>query len=170
MEKRVVFRLCHAAAAGGDHRSGLFAKLGEYHCLTLAKARLPLGLKDCGDRDTRRLYKLRVCLQAHEVDSLAPGQDRDTFSIDNFTGWLDWAAQKRLGMDIAPVYYSHPKLDMGLSLSHPDAMYNLGLLLMEGDGIGQDYKQAMELFGRAAELGVEDAADALKLVRKQLGV
>ena len=49
-------------------------------------------------------------------------------------------------------------------------MYNLGLLLMEGDGIGQDYKQAMELFGRAAELGVEDAADALKLVRKQLGV
>jgi L-rhamnose isomerase len=64
---------------------------------------------------------LRVCLQAHEVDSLAPGQDRDTFSIDNFTGWLDWAAQKRLGMDIAPVYYSHPKLDMGLSLSHPDA-------------------------------------------------
>ncbi|MBQ4411314.1 MAG: sel1 repeat family protein [Candidatus Methanomethylophilus sp.] len=53
---------------------------------------------------------------------------------------------------------------------HPDAMYNLGLLLMEGDGIGQDYKQAMELFGRAAELGVEDAADALKLVRKQLGV
>ena len=65
--------------------------------------------------------KLRVCLQAHEVDKLAPGQDRDTFTIDNFTGWLDWAAEKHLGMDIAPVYYSHPKLDMGLSLSHPDA-------------------------------------------------
>ncbi len=65
--------------------------------------------------------KLRVCLQAHEVDTLAPGQDRDTFTIDNFTGWLDWAAEKHLGMDIAPVYYSHPKLDMGLSLSHPDA-------------------------------------------------
>ena len=49
-------------------------------------------------------------------------------------------------------------------------MYNLGLLLMEGDGVEQEYKQALELFGKAAEMGVTDAADALKLVRKQLGV
>ena len=65
--------------------------------------------------------KLRVCLQAHEVDNLKPGQDRDTFTIENFSNWLDWAADRKLGLDIAPVYYSHPKLDMGLSLSHPDA-------------------------------------------------
>ena len=64
--------------------------------------------------------KLRVCLQAHEVDKILPGQDRDTFSIDNYRGWLDWAADRKLGMDIAPVYYSHPKLKDGLSLSHPD--------------------------------------------------
>lgn len=64
---------------------------------------------------------LRVCLQGHEVDSIKPGQDRDTFTIENFSGWLDWAAQKHLGMDIAPAYYSHPKLKDGLSLSHPDA-------------------------------------------------
>jgi L-rhamnose isomerase len=65
--------------------------------------------------------KLRVCLQAHEVDCLKPGQDRDSFTIENFANWLDWAADRKLGLDIAPVYYSHPKLDMGLSLSHPDA-------------------------------------------------
>ena len=65
--------------------------------------------------------RLRVCLQAHEVDRIFPGQDRDAFTLDNFSGWLDWAAAKGLGMDIAPAYYSHPKLDMGLSLSHPDA-------------------------------------------------
>ena len=64
--------------------------------------------------------KLRVCLQAHEVDCLKPGQDRDTFTIENFANWLDWADEHKLGLDIAPVYYSHPKLDMGLSLSHPD--------------------------------------------------
>ncbi len=65
--------------------------------------------------------RLRVCLQGHEVDKVFPGKDRDAFTLDNFSGWLDWAAEKGLGMDIAPAYYSHPKLDMGLSLSHPDA-------------------------------------------------
>ena len=62
----------------------------------------------------------KLCLQAHEVDCLKPGQDRDTFTIENFANWLDWADEHKLGLDIAPVYYSHPKLDMGLSLSHPD--------------------------------------------------
>ncbi len=65
--------------------------------------------------------KLRVCLQGHEVDKINPGQDRDTFTLDNFSGWLDWAAERKLGLDIAPAYYSHPKLKNGLSLSSPDA-------------------------------------------------
>jgi len=64
--------------------------------------------------------KLRVCLQGHEMDMLRPGQDRDTLDIENFAGWLDWAADRKIGMDIAPAFYSHPKLDRGLSLSHPD--------------------------------------------------
>ncbi|MBP5641407.1 MAG: L-rhamnose isomerase [Victivallales bacterium] len=64
--------------------------------------------------------KLRVCLQGHEVDTMFPGRDRDAFTLENFSGWLDWAADKKLGLDIAPAYYSHPKLDHGLSLSHPD--------------------------------------------------
>ena len=62
----------------------------------------------------------RVCLQGHEVDRMTPGRDRDAFTLENFTGWLDWAAERRLGMDIAPAYYSHPKLVNGLSLSNPD--------------------------------------------------
>ncbi|MBO7741322.1 MAG: L-rhamnose isomerase [Victivallales bacterium] len=65
--------------------------------------------------------KLRVCLQGHQVDCLEAGQDRDSYSMKNFAGWLEWAKQKKLGMDIAPAYYGHPKLDNGLSLSHPDA-------------------------------------------------
>lgn len=64
--------------------------------------------------------KLRVCLQGHQVDRMFPGVDRDAFSLDNFSSWLDWAADKQLGLDIAPAYYSHPKLVHGLSLSHPD--------------------------------------------------
>ena len=63
----------------------------------------------------------RVCLQGHEVDKMIPGVDRDGFTIENFSGWLDWAKEQKIGMDIAPAFYSHPKLDHGLSLSHPDA-------------------------------------------------
>ncbi|MBQ7396792.1 MAG: L-rhamnose isomerase [Lentisphaeria bacterium] len=62
----------------------------------------------------------RVCLQGHQVDKMIPGVDRDGFSIENFSDWLGWAQEKSIGMDIAPCYYSHPKLDHGLSLSHPD--------------------------------------------------
>ncbi len=63
----------------------------------------------------------RVNLQGHEVDRMLPGQDRDSLTLENFSDWLDWAADRKLGLDIAPAYYSHPKLDHGLSLSHPDA-------------------------------------------------
>jgi len=62
----------------------------------------------------------KVCLQGHEVDVMFPGVDRDAFTIENFAGWRDWARERGIGMDIAPAYYSHPKLDHGLSLSHPD--------------------------------------------------
>ena len=63
--------------------------------------------------------KLRDGLQGHEVDKISPGQDRDSFNEENFAEWLDWAEAKRLGLDIAPAYYSHPNLKHGLSLSHP---------------------------------------------------
>ena len=62
----------------------------------------------------------RVNLQAHEVDCVLPGQDRDALEERNFAQWLQWAKERRLGLDLAPAYYSHPKLDHGLSLSHPD--------------------------------------------------
>ncbi len=64
--------------------------------------------------------KHRVCLQGHQVDKMLPGVDRDGFTIENFQSWLDWAAGKKIGLDIAPVFYSHEKLDHGFSLSHPD--------------------------------------------------
>ena len=63
----------------------------------------------------------RVCLQGHQIDRVVPGVDRDAFTIEQFSGWLAWAKAKGLGLDIAPAFYSHPKLDHGLSLSHPDA-------------------------------------------------
>ncbi|MPM37748.1 L-rhamnose isomerase [bioreactor metagenome] len=65
--------------------------------------------------------KNRVCLQGHEVDRMFPGVDRDAFTIDNFRDWQAWGKEHRMTIDIAPAFYAHPKLDHGLSLSHPDA-------------------------------------------------
>lgn len=63
----------------------------------------------------------RVCLQAHQIDKVVSGVDRDEFTVEQFAGWLAWAKAKKMGLDLAPAFYSHPKLDHGLSLSHPDA-------------------------------------------------
>ena len=60
----------------------------------------------------------RVCLQGHQVDRMLPGADRDAFTIENFSAWLDWAKQNRLGLDIAPAFYSHPKLASGAVYVH----------------------------------------------------
>ncbi len=64
--------------------------------------------------------KHKVGLQGHQVDKMFPGVDRDAFSIENFRSWLDWAKEKKIGLDIAPAFYGHNKLDHNLSLSHPD--------------------------------------------------
>lgn len=63
----------------------------------------------------------RVCIQAHQVDQMFPGVDRDAFSIDNFSGWLAWSMAEKLPIDIAPAFYSHPKFDHNMSLSHHDS-------------------------------------------------
>jgi len=62
----------------------------------------------------------RVGLQGHQVDKMFKGVDRDGFTIDNFSGWLDWAKSKKIHLDIAPAFYGHPKLVNNLSLSHSD--------------------------------------------------
>ena len=63
----------------------------------------------------------RVGLQGHQVDRMFPGVDRDGFTIENFRSWLDWAKAKKIGLDIAPAFYGHDKLDHNLSLAHPDS-------------------------------------------------
>lgn len=62
----------------------------------------------------------RVGLQGHQVDRMFPGVDRDAFTADNFRSWIDWAKSKKIGLDIAPAFYGHDRLDHNLSLAHPD--------------------------------------------------
>ena len=47
---------------------------------------------------------LRVNLQAHEVDKMFPGQDRDTLTIENYAGWLAWAQERKIGHSAIPYH------------------------------------------------------------------
>ena len=87
------------------------------------RARTPDELRDDLDVALKLIPgRHRVNLQGHQVDKMLPGVDRDGFTLENFTGWLDWAVDRKLqGLDLAPAFYSHRNLKDGLSLSHPDA-------------------------------------------------
>ncbi len=47
--------------------------------------------------------------------------ERDAYSIEHFQGWVDWAKQRRLGLDFNPTFFSHPLARDGRTLTHPDA-------------------------------------------------
>jgi L-rhamnose isomerase len=45
--------------------------------------------------------------------------DRDQIEAKHFTGWIDWAKAKGMGMDFNPTCFAHPKAADGFTLSHP---------------------------------------------------
>jgi len=46
--------------------------------------------------------------------------DRDMIEPEHFSGWGDWAAEKGIGLDFNPTYFSHPKSADGYTLSSAD--------------------------------------------------
>ncbi len=48
------------------------------------------------------------------------GADRDRLEPKHFARWVDFAKQRGLGIDFNPTFFSHPKADDNLTLSHPD--------------------------------------------------
>ncbi|RMG00299.1 MAG: L-rhamnose isomerase [Planctomycetota bacterium] len=46
--------------------------------------------------------------------------DRDAIGPEHFSGWMDWAAERKIGIDFNPTYFSHPKAADGFTLAHPD--------------------------------------------------
>lgn len=47
--------------------------------------------------------------------------DRDAIGPEQFKNWIAWAKGLGIGMDFNQTYFSHPKMDRGWSLTHPDA-------------------------------------------------
>jgi L-rhamnose isomerase len=62
----------------------------------------------------------RVNLHAIYLESDKP-VERDEIQPTHFHGWIDWAKQNDIGLDFNPTFFSHPKSEHNLTLSHPDA-------------------------------------------------
>ena len=46
--------------------------------------------------------------------------DRNELTVDCFTNWIDWAAQKDIALDFNPTFFSHPMAASGFTLSSAD--------------------------------------------------
>ena len=62
----------------------------------------------------------RLNLHAMYLESPRPVA-RDAIAPEHFRGWVDWAKERKLGLDFNPTCFSHPLSDQGFTLSHPDA-------------------------------------------------
>jgi L-rhamnose isomerase len=47
--------------------------------------------------------------------------DRNEIGPSHFSGWIEWAKFRGLGLDFNPTFFSHPLADGGFTLSHRDA-------------------------------------------------
>ncbi len=62
----------------------------------------------------------RLSLHACYLDNNGKFIDRDQVNIKHFQSWIDWAKQRKLGLDFNPTFFSHPKANDGFTLSHPN--------------------------------------------------
>jgi L-rhamnose isomerase len=46
--------------------------------------------------------------------------DRDAVEPRHFSGWIDWAKERGMGLDFNPTFFSHPKSADGFTLAHPN--------------------------------------------------
>jgi L-rhamnose isomerase len=61
----------------------------------------------------------RVNLQAIHGD-FDKKVERNDFQPEHFSRWIDWAKERKLGLDFNPSYFSHPKADDGFTITSAD--------------------------------------------------
>ncbi|MBN2506644.1 MAG: L-rhamnose isomerase [Verrucomicrobia bacterium] len=45
---------------------------------------------------------------------------RDALGVAQFRNWIAWAKALKIGLDFNPTFFSHPKVDRGMTLTHPN--------------------------------------------------
>ncbi len=58
----------------------------------------------------------------HSVYALTGGKKvpRNELLPEHFAGWVDYAREKKIGLDFNPTYFSHPNSESGWTLASPD--------------------------------------------------
>jgi L-rhamnose isomerase len=61
-------------------------------------------------------------LNLHAIYAETGGRpvDRDRLAPEHFTGWLDWARQRGIGLDFNGTFFSHPRAAAGFTLASRD--------------------------------------------------
>lgn len=49
-----------------------------------------------------------------------PWHDRDVLTYEDFRPWVEWAKERGYGIDFNGTFFSHPKVNHGLTVSSPD--------------------------------------------------
>ncbi len=65
--------------------------------------------------------KHRLNLHACYADLDGRTLERNAYTVDQFESWIAWCAERKMGMDFNPSFFSHPLAASGLTLSNPDA-------------------------------------------------
>jgi L-rhamnose isomerase len=62
----------------------------------------------------------RLNLHAMYLEAGGRPVDRNQIEPAHFQRWIDWAAERGIGMDFNPTFFSHPKAADGFTLAHRD--------------------------------------------------
>lgn len=62
----------------------------------------------------------RLNLHAMYPDHQGKPVERDQIEPRHFSGWVDWARSRKLGLDFNPTFFSHANSDDGFTLAHRD--------------------------------------------------
>lgn len=63
--------------------------------------------------------KKKLNLHASYAEKNGEKVDRDAYTIKHFDNWLNWAKERKIGLDFNPTYFSHPMMDGDFSLASP---------------------------------------------------
>jgi L-rhamnose isomerase len=103
--------------SGGGAGGGGIMATGNYP----GRARTPAELRQDLEM-AARLIPGALRLNLHAIYADAPElPDRDRIEPKHFQSWIDWAKERRWGLDFNPTCFAHPKASDGFTLSHSDA-------------------------------------------------
>lgn len=101
----------------GTELGGGLAVTGNYP----GKARTPDELRgDLGLALKLIPGRHRVNLHASYAETGGRRVERSELRPEHFGGWIDWARERRLGLDFNPTFFAHPKAADGFTLAHRD--------------------------------------------------